>query len=136
MHFLNRWSFLSWILRSLSVPALMIMSSAYPWLSYALYVLCRSGVCVDGLYPLLQTESDLRSGSMSKVKRSGERVSPCSAPSVYWDFSGVDIWGHVVGARGTIELFTRLNVLVRESNVFFEFEEQSGVHASKRTFEV
>ena len=60
--------------------AVILMSSAYPWSSYVMYVGFDVGVWYDGLYPLLPNESQRRRGSINNVNRNGESVSPWSVP--------------------------------------------------------
>ncbi len=62
------------------VPAMILMSSAYPWSSCVMIE--AVGLCgwYDGRYPLLPMASHRKSGSMKMVKRKGNRVSPCSVP--------------------------------------------------------
>ncbi len=61
-------------------PVVMLMSSAYPWLSYVMMVAVGLWGWYDGRYPLLPTASHRSRGSMKMVNRSGERVSPYRVP--------------------------------------------------------
>jgi hypothetical protein len=79
-YLLKRRSFFIWTCRFSRVPVVMLMSSAYPWSSYVIYVPVGVWCWCEGLYPLLSMESHRRSGSMNKVNRKGESVSPCSVP--------------------------------------------------------
>ncbi len=62
------------------VPAVILMSSAYPWSSYAMIEAVDLCGWYDGRYPLLPMASHCKRGSMKMVKRKGDRVSPCSVP--------------------------------------------------------
>ncbi len=84
VYWLKRCSFLSYIFRFWMDPAVMLMSSAYPWSSYVMIE--AVGLCgwYDCRYPLLPTASHRRRGSMKMVKRKGDRVSPCRVPLRIW----------------------------------------------------
>ncbi len=84
VYLLKRCSCLSCIFRFWMDPAVILMSSAYPWSSYVMIE--AVGLCGwhDGRYPLLLTASHRRRGSMEMVKRKGDRVSPCRVPLRTW----------------------------------------------------
>ncbi len=64
--------------------AVILMSSAYPWSSYVMIVAVDLCGWYDGRYPLLPMASHRSIGSMKIVKRTGDRVSPCSVPLRIW----------------------------------------------------
>ncbi len=84
VYWLIRCSFYSWICRFWIEPAVILMSSAYPWSSYVMME--AVGLCdwYGGLHPLLPTASHRSRGSMKMVKRKGDRVSPCRVPLSIW----------------------------------------------------
>ena len=66
------------------MPAVMLMSSAYPWSSYVMIEAVDLCGWYDGLYPRLPTASQRSRGSMNMVNRKGDRVSPCRVPRSIW----------------------------------------------------
>ncbi len=84
VYWLKRCSFFSWISKFWIEPAVILMSSAYPWSSKVMME--AVGLCDwnYGMYPLLPTAIHRSRGSMKMVKRKGDRVSPCRVPLSIW----------------------------------------------------
>ena len=78
VYLLKRCSFFICVWRFSRFLVVMMLSLAYPWSSYVMYVLVGDrGWCV-GLYHVLPMEGHLSNGSKNIVNRKGERVLPCS----------------------------------------------------------
>ena len=66
------------------VPAVTLVSSAYPWSSYVMIEAVDLCGWYDGRYSMLPTASHRSRGSMKMVKRKGDSVSPCRVPLSIW----------------------------------------------------